>query len=251
MANPFLDCLAKVPSLGLGCWRKDGQLYDVNEGFLRLFGFTQQQVEAGQVRWTDLVPPEFAATTAFALEEILSRGECTPIEIESLSHNGKRIPVIIGAAAFGNDINDAGTFYVVDMSQRKRRENGQSPLADSQVLALTDRQRAICLLVAHGWNQKRVAALLDIALRTVESERQHAAKALGLPTPILTIWSVENREALACSLKDCSLFGEALEAIIAGKPSGPLRELGGGNGPSGGVSPSASSPPSPSPRSLL
>jgi len=230
MASPFLDCLAKVPSLGLGCWRKDGQLYDVNDGFLRLFGFNQEQVEAGQVRWTDLVPPEYAAVTAFALEEILARGECTPIEIESLGHDGKRIPVIIGAAAFGNGVNDAGTFFVVDMSQHKRSEHGHSPLVESQVLALTDRQRAICLLVAHGWNQKRVAALLDMGLRTVELERQHAAQALGLPTPLLTIWSVENREALACSLKDCSLVSKALEAIIADKPTEPLRELREGNG---------------------
>ena len=223
MVSPFFDCLAKVPSLGLGCWRKDGQLYDVNDGFLRLFGFTQEQVEAGQVRWTDLVPPEFAATTAFALEEILARGECTPFEIESIIPNGKLIPVVIGAAAFGNGVNDAGTFFVVDMSQRKRPEPGPSPQVESQVRSLTDRQRAICLLVAHGWTQKRVATLLDIALRTVEFERHRAAKTLGLPTPVLTIWSVENREALAQSLPECSLVNKALEAIIAGKPNGPLR----------------------------
>ena len=64
------------------------------------------------------------------------------------------------------------------------------------VSSLSDRQRLICLLASVGELDKRIAILLDISLRTVELEKQRIASNLGIPTPRLLIWAVENRRVL-------------------------------------------------------
>ena len=66
----------------------------------------------------------------------------------------------------------------------------------SVVSSLTDRQRLVCLLVANGELDKCIASLLDISQRTVELEKQRIASNLGIPTPRLLIWAVENRRVL-------------------------------------------------------
>lgn len=137
-----------------------------------------------------------------------------PFEKEYARSDGRRVPVLIGAAAIGTGAVDSGKFYVVDLSHRKRSIFVQPESALGQVLLLSARQRLICLLTSLGQTQKRIASLLDVGLRTVELEKQRVAKTLELPTTAVTLWAVENRAALMDSISGSDQISKSVEAVI-------------------------------------
>src|SRR5436305_14888302 len=137
MSEPRFQCLTTDSrTLAMGCWRADGTFFDGNNGLLHLLGCSRQEVEAGRVRWSDITPPEFAPLDAQALGELRTAGECTPFEKEYIRHDGRRVPVLVGGTAFGNGVTDAGAFFAVDLSQRKRIADADDPIPLG-LLALT------------------------------------------------------------------------------------------------------------------
>ena len=213
MKKAQYECLTTAGCLAMACWRADGSLFNANAALRDLLGYAGADLNAGKIRWRDITPPEYGPLDDQALEEIRQHGKCSPFEKEYVGSNGRRIPVLITAAAFDKRSLDAGSFCAIDL--RKRKRLGETdPTAAMQVSSLSPRQRLICLLSSHGVMQKRIAGLLDIALRTVELERHRAAKALGLPTPTATIWAVSNQQLLKSSLASDGLLPPAVEQII-------------------------------------
>ena len=69
--------------------------------FLQLLGFDQDDLAAGALKWTDLSPPEEQANDAKVLKAIRATGIARPWEKEFFRKDGSRVPVLIGAAAYG------------------------------------------------------------------------------------------------------------------------------------------------------
>lgn len=211
----WLRRLLKSNVLAMGCWQVGGRFTATNDALLKLIGYTREEVDSGQVLLRDLTPPEYKASKDHALAEAQAKGECTPYEMEIIRKDGQRVPVLVGGATFGDGITDAGAFFLVDLSQR--REGKQAPREEipADVLSLSDRQRVICLLLSYGEPEKRIASSLDLGLRTVELEKQRVAKQLGVPTPSVVVWSVENRHGLLATMQDNRLLPEAAGKIIS------------------------------------
>src|SRR4249920_1776876 len=143
----WLRRLLKSNVLAMGCWRVGGRFTATNDALLQLIGYTRKEVNTGKVLLRDLTPPELAFLNARALKEAQTKGECTPYETELIRKDGGRVPVLIGGATFGDGITDAGAFFMVDLSQRRVGKGVRKDEMRPEVLALTDRQRAICLLL--------------------------------------------------------------------------------------------------------
>jgi PAS domain S-box-containing protein len=210
----WLRALLKSNVLAMGCWRIDGHLTAKNDALLRLLGYTQKEITAKKIRMRDITPPEFWPLDLLALKEAQSRGECVPFEKEIIHKSGRRIPVLFGGSVFGDGVNDAGAFFLVDLGGRRQTINVVKRVVPPELLSFTDRQRAVCLLLSYGELEKRIAALLDIGLRTVEHDKQRVARKLNLPTSRLVVWSVENRYGLLSTFQDSHLMPESLARII-------------------------------------
>jgi PAS domain S-box-containing protein len=201
MDEPSFRCLTTgLSTLAMGSWRADGTLFDGNDALLQLLGCSRHEIESGRVRWHDITPGEFAPLDAQALDELRATGECTPFEKEYIRHDGRRVPVLVGGTAFGNGITDAGAFFAVDLSKRKRITHADDPIPPN-LLALTERQRIICLLLSYGDTDKQIATALDMGLRTIEADKRRAGQQLDIATSKVAIWSVEHRRALVACLK--------------------------------------------------
>lgn len=211
----WLRRLLKSNVLAMGCWRVGGRFTASNDALLRLIGYTRQEVNSGKVLLRDLTPPEYEGRKNKALAEAQAQGECAPYEMEIIRKDGDRVPVLVGGVTFGDGITDAGAFFMVDLSQRgpgiRPHQEGIPP----EVLALTDRQRAICLLLSYGEAEKRIAKLLDLGLRTVELDKHRVAEQLGMPISRVVVWTVENRHSLVATIQDNRLLPEAAGKIIA------------------------------------
>ncbi|GHO62780.1 hypothetical protein KSC_016720 [Ktedonobacter sp. SOSP1-52] len=77
-----------------------GTIQEANEAFLKLVGYTQEDMAAGQVQWATITPPEYQERSAQAVEELLTTGMIQPFEKEFMTKNGKRVPVLVGRTLF-------------------------------------------------------------------------------------------------------------------------------------------------------
>jgi len=107
--------------IGVIIWDIEGRIIDCNDAFLRMVGYERNDVTSGNLRWTELTPPEWRATDEQRVIDIKASGTIQAFEKEYFRKNGTRVPVLIGAATF-NESRDQGVAFVIDLTQRKRIE---------------------------------------------------------------------------------------------------------------------------------
>jgi PAS domain S-box-containing protein len=95
---------------------------EANDAFLKLVGYSREDLAARRFHWPDLTPPEHAALDDLAHEECLRFGACTPYEKEFVRKDGSRVPVLVAMAVLKLSPFRWITF-VQDLSERDRRES--------------------------------------------------------------------------------------------------------------------------------
>jgi PAS domain S-box-containing protein len=96
-----------------------GNTLDANDAYLRMIGYTREEMLSGAVKWSDLTPPEWQHTDQDATEQLKATGVAPPWEKEMLRKDGGRTPILIGVAML--DFPNVITF-IADLTERKRAE---------------------------------------------------------------------------------------------------------------------------------
>jgi len=100
-----------------------GRIYEANDAFLEMFGYTRAELEAGYLRWDTLTPPEYHSLDQQKVRELQTTGVCTPFEKEYLRKDGTRVPILLGIARLdGKNQEGYSACFVLDLTQRKRAE---------------------------------------------------------------------------------------------------------------------------------
>jgi PAS domain S-box-containing protein len=169
-ANPFGTVIGDL----------SGKLRYVNPAFLRTLGYSEADVKAGKVRWDVLTPPEYAEADARAVRQIRERGRCDVYEKAYIARNGRRMPILIGAAAIdstGGDpeiaafVTDLTPLKAAQEALRKANEELEKKVAERTAALegeITDRERA----------ENSLRELTGRLLRTQDEERRHMAREL-------------------------------------------------------------------------
>lgn len=111
--------LAESNILGIMFWDARGNISDPNDAFLRIIGYTREEFNSGQINWRSMTPPEYRTRDEQALAEVAATGSCTPFEKEFFHKEGRRVTVMVGAAAL-EGAKDHGICFVVDISEQKQ-----------------------------------------------------------------------------------------------------------------------------------
>ena len=103
---------------------------EANDAFLKIVGYSREDLLTGRLSWPDLTPPEYSALDDLAHEEGLMFGACTPYEKEFLRKDGARVPVLVATAVL-----KLSPFrwisFVQDLRERDRLESVEDePAAD-------------------------------------------------------------------------------------------------------------------------
>jgi PAS domain S-box-containing protein len=105
--------------LGMAYWDQSGAITAANDEFLRIIGYSRDDLEKGRIDWRAMTPPEYAEQERFALAEIAERAVCTPFEKEYLRKDGTRVPILIGGGTLQRG-SSGGVTFALDLSDRAR-----------------------------------------------------------------------------------------------------------------------------------
>jgi PAS domain S-box-containing protein len=108
--------------IGVSFTLRTGAIIDANDRFLRMLGYTHEDLSTGKLTWTKLTPPEYAERDKQALQEIQQYGAVShPYEKEYITKDGSRIPVLVGGASIDAIQGEIVTF-IIDIRQQKQME---------------------------------------------------------------------------------------------------------------------------------
>ncbi len=108
--------------IGIGFWDAGGEITEANDALLEMIGYTRKDLVSGQIRWVDITPPEYAELDRSAIAQIAASGSCAPYEKEFIRSDGSRFPILIGAGNL-QGYTDKGSFFVLDITDRKQAQN--------------------------------------------------------------------------------------------------------------------------------
>ncbi len=135
------------PSSGTLLGNVEGEVVAANDEYLRIIGYTREDLEEGRVRWDAITPPEFAAVDVRGIEEAQRTGECVPYEKQYVRKDGSRVWVLVGFVLVGEGRRQSVAF-ILDISARKAAEAEARRL--NEELEGRVRQRTTELEAANG-----------------------------------------------------------------------------------------------------
>ena len=107
--------------MGAIFWNAKGDITDANDTFLKMLGYARNDVLSGKVRWSDMTPKEYKEKDKALLKELARTGKIAPYEKEYIHKDGRRIPIMLGAATFSGS-KTSGVAFVLDIKERKEVE---------------------------------------------------------------------------------------------------------------------------------
>ena len=108
--------------VGMIRWDLDRSLIlDANAEFLRMTGYSRDDVTCGRLNFRDLTPPEWTARNEQGISTIRTDGYAAPYEKEYFRKDGSRVPLIIAGTRF-EDAPAEGMSFLIDISEVKRAE---------------------------------------------------------------------------------------------------------------------------------
>lgn len=114
-----LSRLVESNIVGIVSWHVEGGIFDANDVFLQMIGYSRDELERGAVDWRKLTPAEWGEVDARALAELRARGAHQPYEKEYVRKDGTRIPIIVGAAHLPGSSAE-GISFILDISEQKK-----------------------------------------------------------------------------------------------------------------------------------
>ena len=120
--------------IGIVTARADGSILEANDYYLGMLGYTQADLKAGDMRWTELTPPEFVPMDEIALHELDEKGTCRPYEKQYFRRDGSRIWVLIADSMLPGGKKDI-VALVTDISAQKSLEASLASQRDKLSIA--------------------------------------------------------------------------------------------------------------------
>lgn len=121
-SNARYERLATATMMGVIFWDVEGNIIDANDTFLKMTGYTRQELEQGKIYWQDMTPTKYRYLDLQAIEEIKATGACTPFEKEYLRKDGSHFPILLGGT-FLEDSQNQGVSFVIDLTEQRQLEN--------------------------------------------------------------------------------------------------------------------------------
>jgi PAS domain S-box-containing protein len=173
--------LAEADPFGMVIGDLHGKLTYVNPAFLLTLGYSEAEVNAGEVRWDTLTPPEYADADARAVEQLRASGRCDVYEKVYVAKDGGHVPILVGASIIGGHSGNEPEVaaFVTDLTPLKTAQEALRKAKDELEKKVAERTAE---LEAEVSERKRaemsLRELTGRVLRMQDEERRHLAREL-------------------------------------------------------------------------
>ncbi len=194
--------LSESGIIGINIADIHGNILEANDAYMKMVGYSREELLRGAIRWADLTPPEFRHLADEAEAQLRATGIATPWETETFRKDGSRISMLVGVAMLEYPRCIA---FTADITERKRAEAGRARAEEAlrqseEQLRQAQKMEAVGRLaggVAHDFNNvlsvimsygELIVGDLKPAdpLRTdIEEIRKAASRAAGLTRQLL------------------------------------------------------------------
>lgn len=113
--------LAESNLIGIAFWNIYGKIYDANDVFLLMLGYSQTEMRAGKLNWQGVTLPEEQLAHGEAVQKAIAGQSIVPYETQFIHKDGHKVDVLVGFAMLEGS-RDQGFSFVMDISDRKAAE---------------------------------------------------------------------------------------------------------------------------------
>jgi len=107
----------ETETVGVLFFAEDSTLVDANKAFLHRTGYSRAEIDARELTWRKMTPPEWVAASEEQFSKMETSGHLGPYEKEYLCRDGSRRWMLF----VGRKLDDGTiTEYCIDISDRKR-----------------------------------------------------------------------------------------------------------------------------------
>lgn len=136
--------LSEANIIGIIISDLQGHIVEANPIFLRLVGYSPEELQSGMVRWNTMTPPSHQRRAQRAISQLRREGAAIPWQQEFICKEGERVPVLMGAVLLEGS-QERFIAFIIDLTAQKEAET--SLLAASKELAESHKQ--LRALAAH------------------------------------------------------------------------------------------------------
>src|SRR5260221_730851 len=97
------------------------EVMEANDTFLRMTGYTREDLRQRRINWMHMTPPEYLTRTQQAHQELAQHQSMMSYEKEYVCKDGSRLPVLVGGVILPFDPLH-GIYFVLDNSARQELE---------------------------------------------------------------------------------------------------------------------------------
>jgi PAS domain S-box-containing protein len=173
----------EIETVGVIFFTTEGEITGSNDAFLRMCGYTREDVDAGRLRWDELTPQEFMPQSLRAVAELKATGRTTPYEKQYIRKNGSRWWALFAATRL--NVRE-GVEFVIDISAQKEAEFERERLLASAQAARVEAEKATRLrddvlgILAHDLRNPMSAILSAASLLAVTAEDDARRRPLSI-----------------------------------------------------------------------
>ncbi|HAX74538.1 MAG TPA: hypothetical protein DCY88_01550, partial [Cyanobacteria bacterium UBA11372] len=116
-----LQRMVETAQIGIAFASSTGEMFEANNAFLEMLGYTREEMFSQGLNWRSLTPPEYGEINYQAIAALAQTGMFHSVEKELFRKDGSRIPVLVSGTRL-NGARDEHVAFIVDLSDRKQSE---------------------------------------------------------------------------------------------------------------------------------
>ncbi|MFN6568932.1 ATP-binding protein [Dendronalium sp. ChiSLP03b] len=122
----------------------NGEIVKANDAFLKLVGYTQEELLKRQVRWQNITSPEYLEVNEQSIAELRNTGVFQPLETEYIHKNGSCVSVLMGGALLqeSEDSQEEIISFCLDLTERKQAKKEREKLLTCEQAARAEAEAA-------------------------------------------------------------------------------------------------------------
>jgi two-component system, cell cycle sensor histidine kinase and response regulator CckA len=121
----------------IGVVSGDGDVaIEANDGFLRMLGYSREDLRNGGISFSALTPDEFHAADARVTVQLEERGFSAAVVKELIAVDGRRVPVMVGVTSFEPGQSSPWIAWVLDLSEHRKLEERLRQAAKAESIGL-------------------------------------------------------------------------------------------------------------------